>query len=774
MYAKVIIDIKHEDVNRFFDYIVPQKFEDFLERGMRVVVPFGSQTRMGYVTEITSESKDATKEIIEVLDVIPSINEELFNLMNYIKNHVPALYSSIFSTVIPPELSVNYTKVIEMVNADLIPDDLKPYFNKKGIWKLKRKDQVLYPRLKYLRDSKKNEIIRIKTIIKEKGTPKIDKTYQYNENHQYKRIYHYEMVVDLFNMKKEYTRKELLDQGLTSSNLNTLVKHDVLIEKEKEVIREIQHHFNLEDKKIVLTDEQQNATHQIVNRLDKQEVFLLKGITGSGKTEVYLEVISKVIEQQKQVLVLVPEITLIAPMAKRLKSRFSDVAIYHSALSTGERFDQYKKIQSRKASIVLGTRSAVFLPMDDLGLIVIDEEHDDSYIQKEQVIYDAKEIAFERAKHHHIPVVLGSATPSITSMYQANNQKYTLLELTKRPFDLSIPSIEFVDMRKELKNNNTSIFSKTLLDAMHQRLERKEQTILLFNRKGYAPFVLCRSCGDVPKCPHCDISLTYYKDKQTLKCHYCGYEKPFDSTCSVCQEPKVKEVGTGIEYVEHFLKKHIPHARVLRMDKNTTQTKGSHEIIWNDFLNEEADILLGTQMIAKGLDFPKVTLVGVLMADLLLKVPSYKSTENAYMLLAQVTGRSGRFYPGEAIIQGYDVDHFAIRSVNQTYETFYQEALYNRKLMNYPPFKNTSQILISGKSYLKTYQRAFMLKKALLGLSCDVLGPSQALITKIKDYYRFTITLKYETIEKQELFGILEAYEFDDIKIRYFPYLDIV
>ncbi|MDI6453403.1 replication restart helicase PriA [Peloplasma aerotolerans] len=774
MYAKVIIDIKHEDVNRFFDYIIPQKYEDFLERGMRVLVPFGKQTRMGYVTEIITESLDATKEILEVLDVIPSINEELFSLMNYIKNHVPALYSSIFSTVIPSELAVNYTKVVEMVKPELVPDDLKPYFNKKGIWRLKRKDQVYYPRLKKLRDSKDQEIIKIKTVIKEKGTTKTDKTYTYNQNHHYKRIYHYEIVIDLFNMKKEYTRKELTDQGLTASNINTLVKNQVLFEQEKDVFREIEHQFDLSDKKVVLTDEQQNVVNQIVNSLDKQETFLLKGITGSGKTEVYLEVISKVIEQNKQVLVLVPEITLVAQMAKRLKSRFDDVAIYHSALSSGERFDQYKKIQSGKASIVLGTRSAVFLPMEDLGLVIIDEEHDDSYIQKEQVIYDAVEIALERAKHHQIPVLLGSATPSITSMYEAMNNRFTLLELTKRPLNLEIPTIQYVDMRLELEKNNTSIFSKTLLDAMKKRIEMKEQTILLFNRKGYAPFVLCRACGDVPQCPHCDISLTYYKEKKSLKCHYCGYEKPFDNTCSVCNASKVKEVGTGIEYVEQVLKKQMPKARVLRMDKNATRIKGSHEIIWNNFLNEEADILLGTQMIAKGLDFPKVTLVGVLMADLLLKVPSYKSTENAYMLLAQVTGRSGRFYPGEAIIQGYDIGHFAIKSVNQTYETFYQEALYNRKLMNYPPFKNTSQILISGESYLKTYQRAFMLKKALSSLSCDVLGPSQALITKIKDYYRFTITLKYETIEKQELFDLLEAHEFDDIKIRYFPYLDIV
>ncbi len=771
MYAKVIVDIKHEEVNHSFDYIVPEIFGAFLERGMRVLVPFGNQNRLGIVIELMDESSDATKLILEVLDAYPTIDEELFILIEDILKHSPSLMSEVFAAVIPSELLVTYHKTVHLIDINKCPKDFLPFFNSKGNWNLNQQDQIYYPRLKKLKDQK---VISVETIIKEKGSKKTETTYFLNQDHHYNRIEAYQSVLDFFLDKEEVSRKELIDVGISISTISTLVKHQVLTPTERAIFRDIKHHFELEDKTVVLTDEQEFAKNEIIKSIDKSKTFLLKGISGSGKTEVYVEVMEAVILQNKKVLILVPEITLIAPMAKRLKSRFNDVAIYHSALSKGERYDQYQKIQSNEASIILGTRSAVFLPIDHLGLIVIDEEHDSSYEQLEGVIYDARKIALKRSIYHHAPLVLGSATPSIHSMYLATQGVFHLLELTKRPFDLILPIIWLVDMKDELKKKNSSIFSKSLLEGMKKRIENNEQTILLFNRKGYSPFVLCRNCGDVPSCPHCDISLTYYKDRQILKCHYCGYEKPYQATCEVCSEPKVKEFGAGIEYVESELKKALPKARVLRMDHSVTRTKSSHEIIWNKFNNEEADILLGTQMIAKGLDFPKVTLVGVLMADLLLKVPSYRSSENAYMLLAQVTGRAGRFLPGEAIIQGYNLDHYAIKSVSEGYDTFFKEALYNRKLMNYLPFKNTSQILVEGANFLKTYQHAFMIKKNLTSLSIDVLGPTQAIIKKIKDMYRFTLTIKYEDIDYEKLFEIVKRFDQDPYKVKYFPTLDIV
>jgi primosomal protein N' (replication factor Y) (superfamily II helicase) len=634
-----------------------------------------------------------------------------------------------------------------------------------------KKDQIFYPRLKRLSHQ---GVITLETFIKAKESIKTETAYQYSSKHQYSRIHHYPDLELLFRDADALSKQELKNQGLSDSQINTLVKHDVLKPMDQEVIREIHHVFDMNDIKVVPTKEQHHAIQSIIKHQHDAHTFLVKGITGSGKTEVYMQVMEHVIKAGKQVLFLVPEITLIGPMAQRLKSRFQDVAIYHSGLSKGERFDQYRMVKEQRASILLGTRSAVFLPLEHLGLIVMDEEHDDAYQQLDGVIYHAKDIAKLKSNMHHVPLILGSATPSIVSMYRANQDEYTLLQLTERPKALSLPHLHFIDMKEELKQKNTSIFSSLLLDKMKDRLIKKEQTMLLFNRKGYAPFVLCRGCGHVPMCPHCDISLTYYKDKQTLKCHYCGYEQPYDANCMICHEPKVKEIGVGIEYVTEQLKKALPAARVLRMDQNVTQTKGSHELIWHQFLNEEADILVGTQMIAKGLDFPKVTLVGVLMADMLLKVPSYKSAENTYMLLSQVTGRSGRFLPGEAIIQGYDLSHYAIRSVQENYESFYKEALYSRKLSDYPPYQNNAQLLIEGPNYLKTYQKAFMLKKQLFNLGITTIGPAPALIKKIKDLNRFTVTLKYHEVDMSKLFKMIEASKSEDIRVTFYPTLDIV
>ncbi len=769
MYAKIIVDIKHEDVNKAYDYCVPESLVADLKKGMRVIVPFGAQTRMGFVLELLDKSSSATKEIVEILDVIPTISEELFQIMDYINDHSLSLYSAVFDTVIPSGLTMHYDKDIYLVNEKLLPDEFKDYFNKNGVWHLQKNQYNLLPKLRRLNEKK---IIEIKNAYKQKTKEKMISVYQYNNNHKYSKIDNYPQIYQL-KIDQTYSKKDLINIGLSSSNINTLEKHEVFVKTQEQIDREIKHLFNQEDKIVKLSDEQLLAAKLIKTSLSRNQTFLLKGITGSGKTEVYLDVIEEVINKKKKALVLVPEITLIAPMAKRIKSRFDRVAIYHSALSSGERYDQYQLILHDEIDVVISTRSGIFLPINDLGIIIIDEEHDQSYMQKEGVIYDAKEIADFRANYHQIPLLLGSATPSISSMFKANEKKYQLLTLTKRPFELKEANILFVDMKSELKEKNTSIFSNILTEKIKDRLTKNEQTLMLFNRKGYAPFVLCRQCGDVPKCPDCDISLTYYKDKNILKCHYCGYEKPFSSTCEVCSQKTVKEVGVGIEYVESQLKKTFPKARILRMDKNMTTTKGSHEKIWHQFLNEEADILLGTQMISKGLDFPKVTLVGVLMADLSLKVPSYTASEDTFMLLTQISGRSGRHMPGEVVIQGYQLEHYAIKSVLSGYDSFYKEALYDRKISKYEPFYHVSQFLIEGPSYLKTYQKAFMLKKRLQTLNeVYALGPTPAFIKKIKDNYRFVVTMKFKDDKMKEIKHIIDSIKEDLIQIKYYPNLD--
>lgn len=768
MFAKVVIDIKHEEVNQLYDYIVPSKFEGFLTRGMRVIVPFGNMERLAFVVETHEKSNAATKEIKEVLDSTPIIDDELFLMLDVMSKGSPELISALYQTAIPQELLVSYQKVCRIKNYEQMPKDLLPFFNSKGTWRLKVSDQVYYPRLKRLKDL---NVISIETLIKEKKTENKIKMYTYNKDHRYTKIGLYPMIDDIKDDEKSFFKKELLDLGFTESMIKTLSKHHVFLEEEHDVRREIQHHFELVNEVIHLSDEQKDAVYMI-NQAHENEVFLLKGITGSGKTEVYLKVIEHILKNQGRVLILVPEIQMVPQMAKRLKSLFDHVAIYHSGLSKGERYDEYRTIISGQANIILGTRSSVFIPIQDLKLIIMDEEHDDSYIQNEGVYYDSKELILERARIKNIPVVLGSATPSITSMYHADKKDYTLLELTKRPFNLALPKLTFVDMKEELKSKHYSIFSRLLIQAIKERIVKKEQTILLINRKGYAPFVMCRACGDVPKCSHCDVSLVFYKDKKILKCPYCGYEEPFEATCHFCHEPKIKEVGIGIEYVIEQLKKLMPQAKILRMDQSVMKTKHAHEVIWNDFRNEEADILIGTQMVSKGLDFPKVTLVGVLIADMLHKIPSYRSSEKAFMLLTQVTGRSGRHLQGEAIIQGYDLNHVSIKSLNGGYDDFYKEALYQRKLLGYQPFNQTSQLLFSGMSFLKTYQKAFMFKKALIPYGFDVLGPSQALIKKIKDHYRFTLTLKYKDRDLSNLFELIEEMKTKEVSISFHPTLD--
>jgi primosomal protein N' (replication factor Y) (superfamily II helicase) len=770
MFARVIVDIKHEDVNQLYDYIIPEEFLGVLSRGMRVIVPFGTQKRLGFVVEITNQSHEATKSIIECLDVLPVIDEELFLMIEMIMKEAPYLISYVFSNVIPSELLVLYEKHLTINNEEIIPESLLPLFKNKKSIKLSKKDIKLYPEIKkYIHQG----VCKIETKIKEKQKAKVETYYRLNINHRFLKAHLYEDIIDVLKDQIEVTRKEML-QLCSASKITTLLKHEVIFEDKKEVKREIKHHFKLEDKKVILNQEQNLAFETIKSQLGQQETFLLKGITGSGKTEIYLSLIEEVIQKNQTTLILVPEINLIAPMAFRLKSRFNNVAIYHSNLSSGEKYDQYHMILNKHAQVILGTRSAVFLPIFNLGLIIVDEEHDQSYIQTEGMYYDAKEILKLRSQYHQIPIVFGSATPSIVSMYHAKENKYKLLELNSRPNLEELPKIYYVNMTDELKQNNTSIFSRLLLEKMKDRLKKKEQIILLFNRKGYAPFVMCRSCGHVPNCPSCDISLTYYKDKSLLKCHYCGYEKPFDQTCESCQKKTVKEVGVGIEYVFEQLKKALPEARVLRLDQNVMRTKDAHEIYWKSFLDYEFDILLGTQMISKGLDFPKVTLVGILMADSLLKIPSYQASELTYNMLTQTTGRSGRFLKGEAVIQGYDLSHYAISSCSTNYDDFYKEAIFRRKISGYEPFYHTALMLFEGASYLKTYQNAFHLKKELTQAGFLCIGPSLAIKKKVKENYRFILTIKSEEKRIDKIKYVMDLCKIPEVRMKYHPYLDLI
>jgi primosomal protein N' (replication factor Y) len=496
-----------------------------------------------------------------------------------------------------------------------------------------------------------------------------------------------------------------------------------------------------------LNSEQKTVYDEVSNNLNKEITYLLYGVTGSGKTEVYMELIEKVISLNKTCLLLVPEITLTNQILKRMESRFSRIAVLHSGLSDGERYDEYRRIKRGEVDLVIGARSSVFAPLDNLGLIIIDECHTESFKQDVMPKYDAIEIAKWRSNYYKCPLILGSATPTLDMYARASKGLYKLLKLPNRAGKAKVPKVVICDMTKEEHINNGCI-SKTLKETIDKKLALGEQIILLQNRRGYSSILMCPDCGYTMKCPNCDISLTYHKTKDLMRCHYCGYATKRSIVCPDCKNDHLKELGTGTEKIEEEIKEMFPMARVVRMDLDTTTRKGSHDKIITGFSKGEYDILLGTQMISKGLDFPNVTLVGILNADTSLFIPSYKSNENTYDLISQVAGRAGRSEKmGEVIIQTYNPDHFAITlASSSSYEKFYQEEMQNRLLGKYPPYFYLSMVTIKSKEYELLSKEANKIKTILVNRLPDkeVIGPSMAMPFKLNNVYRLNILIKYK------------------------------
>ncbi len=516
-----------------------------------------------------------------------------------------------------------------------------------------------------------------------------------------------------------------------------------------------------------LTPEQQKVFDCIKDAVlsGEQRVFLLNGVTGSGKTEVYLQSIQTCLDQGREAIVLVPEISLTPQMVERFKGRFGNrVAVLHSRLSHGERYDEWRKIVRREVSVVIGARSAVFAPFTKIGLIIIDEEHESTYKQEESPKYHARDVAIARASEHGAAVVLGSATPSLESMYRTGREAvlsatpdrpaFELLTMTSRVEGRPLPRVHIVDMREELKNGNRSMFSRALYKAIEERLHKKEQTVLLLNRRGYATFVMCRTCGYVANCPHCDISLTYHQSSRAIRCHYCGYAERELTACPDCGSEHIRHFGTGTQRVEEELSKLFPGIRVIRMDVDTTTEKGSHEKWLTIFKNRQADLLLGTQMVAKGLDFPHVTLVGALAADSVLNLPDFRAAERTFQLLTQVAGRAGRHeLPGEVFVQTYTPEHYSILSASKhDYQGFMLKEMLMRKQHNYPPFHRLVlitlsheqvQLLIRSGEAVAARLKELASQMQAEGTELEVLGPVASPISRIKDRYRFQCMIKY-------------------------------
>ena len=710
MVAGVLVQLASQNVDKIFDYSVPRELEDSIKLGIRVLVPFGRQTLEGFVLEIKDSSQLELKEIYSIVDYDIVLNEELLSLGKEIQHDTLSTLISAYQVMLPKALKAKAGTTIH------------------------KKFHTFY---------KMGQNNYIGTSVPQRK------------------------ILELFQSKDMIPKEELV--SISSSALSTLVEKQVLFPVQIEDYR-LKYDIHQDSKK-VLTPLQQQVVDKVIHG-DYERPFLLFGVTGSGKTEVYMNIIEHVLSQGKTAIILVPEISLTPQMVEQFSNRFGNqIAALHSALSDGEKYDEWRRIARGEASIVIGARSAIFAPLKNIGVIIMDEEHSDSYKQGDKnPRYHARDIAIWRGKYHCCPVVLGSATPSLESMARANKGVYQLLVLDKRVNGRSLPDVEIIDMNREAKNSFSHL-TQVLLDEIKHCIDRGEQTILFLNRRGFSTFVTCKNCAETIKCPHCDITLTYHKSNKMLRCHYCGYATPLPKVCPNCGEEALSDLGVGTEKIEEELHTLLPYARVLRMDVDTTSRKGAHKKMIEAFRNHEYDILLGTQIVAKGLDFPDVTLVGVVNADTSLNIPDFRSSENTYSLLSQVAGRSGRSdKQGKVLIQTFNPDHYAISYVkHHDYLGFYKEEMFVRRKLGYPPYYYLCYIKISGKDAKYIFQEALKIKQSLERMleHTTILGPTSLPIFRVNNIYRYGIILKYKKEDRlrQDLFRVKNHYKTNN-KVR--------
>lgn len=696
MVALVLVEVMSRAVDKTFSYNIPKELIDDVAVGKRVVVPFGRKQVEGFVLEIVDDitSDYHLKDIISVNNDIV-LTEELLSLGRAVSKSTLAPLISCYQAMLPKALKIKQKKEIT------------------------KKYETYYKVIdnSFKLSDKQAEIVN---IIK-------DKTVSEKE---------------LVNIKK-----------ISKARLNLLVEKKVLAKELRESYR--LEHNDISEEKNKLTPLQEKVVKEIIDSSDT--VYLLHGVTGSGKTEVYMTLIEEGIKRGKQSIVLVPEISLTPQTLARFEKRFGKrVAVFHSALSEGEKYDEYRRVARGEVNVIVGTRSAIFAPLKDISYIIMDEEHSDSYKQENSPRYDTKMVALERCKYHKAKLILGSATPTLESYARALKGVYHLVNLKKRVGGRSLPKVEFVDMNKALATAKGH-FSLELIKRIEETLRRGEQVILLLNRRGYSSVLSCKNCGYVMKCPNCDISLTYHKTNNMLRCHYCGYATNYPKVCPECKEEALRDLGVGTEKIEEEVKSLFGNSKVLRMDVDTTSKKNAHQKIIESFGKGEANILIGTQMVAKGLDFPNVTLVGVLNTDTSLMIPDFRSSEATFDLLSQVAGRSGRAKEGLVVFQTYNKDHYAISCAsNHDYLTFYKEEMAIRKMMKYPPYYYLVLVKISGKdenSCLKEAVRCEKVLKKYLDKTI-LLGPTKAMIFKKMNIYTYQIILKYQY--QDNLYEILD------------------
>ncbi|WP_027107555.1 primosomal protein N' [Lacticigenium naphthae] len=764
--AKIIVDVPTMQTNRPFDYKVPLKFEDAVKKGMRVIVPFGKGTRkvQGFVIDLTdySEFDGNLKEIDDLMDVDEVLSEELIQLGTDMAYKTFSFQISCYQTMLPSVLRASYQKTVRII--DEIEEELL-FSLFKGKHEIPWEIVVEQDKVSEIMKLKKLDKIEIIYNVSDRSTTKkktiIYPQLKYEEYEEIKigltaQATKQKLLLDILqSLKAEGIDKNGLvkEKKISAATVREAEKRGWLLQKKEEIYRDpFENSTFLKTNPLPLNEEQLSAYEDIMKSIEQREktVFLLKGITGSGKTEIYLQSIAEVLKDNKSALMLVPEIALTPQMVNQFKSRFGEeVAVLHSGLSNGEKYDEWRKIYREEAKVVVGARSSIFAPLKNIGLIIIDEEHENSYKQDENPRYHARDIAVWRGNHHNCPVILGSATPSLESRARASKNVYKLIELKKRANKKPLPEVTLVDMREEVKKGNRSSFSELLKKEIKNRIDRNEQCVLLLNRRGYSSFVMCRECGFVLPCPNCDISLTLHMDTKTMKCHYCGHEENIPNRCPQCQSASIRYYGTGTQKIEEELQALIPEAKIIRMDVDTTRKKGAHEKLLKKFGSKKANILLGTQMIAKGLDFPDVTLVGVLNADTALSLPDFRSSEKTFQLLTQVSGRSGRAeLEGKVIVQSFNPEHYSIQlAQTHRYDLFYKKEMNLRRSSQYPPYYFILRVSVSHENELKAAKKMNEIIEFIrpaISNQAIVLGPTPKSIARTKNKYHYQVLIKYK------------------------------
>lgn len=785
LFAKVVINQNSYKLDRLFTYQVPTAIQESLKKGHRILVPFGrgNKPAEAYVLEL-SDTIDSDgiklKSIIEILDENPILDEDKMKLISWIRNEYASTYMDAIGLFVPKGLNLKTFKEIVYLNdsLEISPEQYEVLDIIRKKHSIKESDvskydsggniirQLLQLNLIGVRwNYKTNKNIKFEEYVS--ANPEIEDIDNQIEILSKKRAHKQVEVLSFLKYNNRVAYADLAGLfGISKSTINSMKSKGLLLVEKEEISRIYESDYIEDLKSFELNDEQIHSLDVLKKQTqeDKYKKVLMRGITGSGKTQVYIEFLEdQIISKGKDAIVLVPEIVLTPQILFRFQQRFKDrVALFHSKLSVGERFDLWRRVERGEVKIVIGPRSALFLPFKNLGSIIIDEFHDSSYRSDFSPHYNAIDISKKIMELNSGVLLLGSATPSIEEYYDFKGENAEIIELKRRTNKSELPEIEVIDMKEELSHGNKSIFSSRLIDEIAMRIINKEQVILFLNKRGHSSFVLCRKCGYVFKCKNCDISLTYHKYQNKGLCHYCGYEESIQNTCPSCSSKYIKEFGIGTQRVEEELNHYFEGVRILRMDRDTTAKKGSSEKILSDFSQKKADVLIGTQMVSKGLDFENVTLVGIISPDAMLNFPDYKSPEKTFQIITQVAGRCGRGEKkGLVILQTYEKDHYAIRYASQyDFEKFYNEELKLRKIFNYPPFNNIIRIVVSGESekeVISQSQKAYdafiyILRKKGYNKFDFILGPNPCSVSRISNKFRWQFIMKDTEID----FGLLK------------------